>query len=156
MWMKSTGVFVLEECTIGTPFCGRPANHVYETVLINYPKRYMWAKDGSHMFYWHGSSHIPVPNSLLMEFIDQKLEMRSSIDICEMTMLVHEAFGRCRPSMTEIIITMVGFHRQNILWKIRNYIPATQIQRCWKRCISDPNYKMCKTRLMREALEPIF
>lgn len=39
------------------------------------------------------------------------------------------------------------------LKRFEGYIPATKLQRAWKRCISDPNYLMCRRRLMREILE---
>lgn len=37
------------------------------------------------------------------------------------------------------------------LKRFEGYIPATKLQRAWKRCISDPNYLMCRKRLQREA-----
>ena len=30
---------------------------------------------------------------------------------------------------------------------------ATRIQRAWRRCVSDPSYKICRARLMREFEE---
>lgn len=30
---------------------------------------------------------------------------------------------------------------------------ARKIQRAWRRCVSDPSYKVCKTRLEREFRE---
>ena len=37
--------------------------------------------------------------------------------------------------------------------KIREQISARKIQRCWRRCIVDPSYVMCCTRLMNEYNE---
>lgn len=34
--------------------------------------------------------------------------------------------------------------------RIWQYIPATKLQRAWRRCISDPGYKVCRRRLERE------
>ena len=36
------------------------------------------------------------------------------------------------------------------LKRFEGYIPATKIQRAWKRCISNPSYKACRDRLTRE------
>ena len=35
----------------------------------------------------------------------------------------------------------------------RDRIAAEKIQKVWRRCISDPNYQMCKKRLLREFEE---
>jgi hypothetical protein len=37
--------------------------------------------------------------------------------------------------------------------KIREHISARIIQRYWRRCIVDPSYVMCRTRLMNEYNE---
>lgn len=42
------------------------------------------------------------------------------------------------------------------LMRIIKSICARSIQKAWRRCISDPNYEMCRRRLMREASELIF
>lgn len=34
--------------------------------------------------------------------------------------------------------------------QLREQISARIIQRCWRRCIADPTYMMCRKRLMRE------
>lgn len=39
------------------------------------------------------------------------------------------------------------------LKRFDGYIPATKLQRAWKRCISDPSYQICRKRLVREATE---
>lgn len=39
------------------------------------------------------------------------------------------------------------------LKRFENYWAAQRIQRAWRRCVSDPNYKVCKDRLTREASE---
>lgn len=39
------------------------------------------------------------------------------------------------------------------LKRFENYIPATKLQRAWRRCVSDPNYKMCRNRLAKEYSE---
>lgn len=40
--------------------------------------------------------------------------------------------------------------------RIKMSMSARKIQVAWRRCISDPSYKTCRTRLVREASEPIF
>lgn len=39
---------------------------------------------------------------------------------------------------------------ENKLVRFRNFFEATCIQRCFKRAISNPEFKMCRNRLMRE------
>lgn len=39
------------------------------------------------------------------------------------------------------------------LQRFESYIQATKIQRAWKRCITNPEYTMCKDRLKREFCE---
>jgi hypothetical protein len=36
------------------------------------------------------------------------------------------------------------------LKRFENYTPATIIQRTWKRCITNPEYSMCRKRLFKE------
>jgi hypothetical protein len=35
----------------------------------------------------------------------------------------------------------------------KTLLSANKIKRAWKRCISNPSYKICKSRLLREFSE---
>ena len=50
-------------------------------------------------------------------------------------------------------VSIAAWKNPDLYRRIWQYIPATKLQRAWKRCISDPNYQMCKNRLLREAKE---
>ena len=39
---------------------------------------------------------------------------------------------------------------ENIITHIRHYIASNRIKRFWKTCNSDPNYSVCRKRLLRE------
>ena len=37
--------------------------------------------------------------------------------------------------------------------QVQKYFRVKRIQAAWRRCISDPNYAVCKRRLLRESAE---
>ena len=50
--------------------------------------------------------------------------------------------------------------RQKMWWterfameQVQKYFRVKRIQAAWRRCISDPNYAVCKRRLLREFAE---
>lgn len=50
--------------------------------------------------------------------------------------------------------------RQKMWWterfameQVQKYFKVKRIQAAWRKCISDPNYAVCKRRLMREFAE---
>ena len=103
---------------------------------------------------WLCHEVIPVKTKTV-EIIDEILEhsIISSIqvqllifinfEIC-VSNAVHTCFNRIRES--PIFKTLIEEYR--IIW-----MAARRIQWCWRRCISNPSYFMCKRRLLREFEE---
>ena len=59
-------------------------------------------------------------------------------------------------SYTWIFVYYMMKRIEKRLTRVYESIHARKIQRAWRRCISDPNYQVCKRRLVREFSEPIF
>lgn len=150
MWQKSTGIFVLEKCIVNKSFYGRDLDHVYDSVVVDFVNKRMWVYDGSHTFFWSSFVSLPVPCTMLKEFIYQTIQAKPYVDVYEMIRLVKSNFGKCKSSTTEIIIMEIQQYRHSILDKFENFLPAVKIQRSWKRCVSDPSYQVCRKRLMNE------
>lgn len=150
LWFKKQGVVVLEKCVFGYSFFGHPDDYIYDSVVIDYKKRTMWVYDGNRAHVWSSDTHLIVPNIFLIHFIEQRLAHKSSTNVYEMILLANEFFNT--DCDTGIIISHVQSHYRTILDPLANYIPATVIQKTWKKCISNPNYTMCKSRLLREFI----
>lgn len=151
LWVKNIGVTVLERVIFGYSFFGRPEDYMYDSVVIDYNKQIMRVYDGPNVYVMYSDDKLVVPDVFVMWFVDQQLSHKSSTNIYEMIKLMTNFFNRkCTKTMTEIAISEIQMHRKNILDPLENWIPATIIQRAWKRCISDPNYTQCRNRLMTE------
>ncbi len=47
-------------------------------------------------------------------------------------------------------VYIAEWRNPDVFRRIWQYIPATRIQRAWRRCVSDPGYRVCRGRLERE------
>lgn len=151
LWFKRDGVVVLEGVTFGYSFFGRPSDYVYDSAVIDYKKRMMWVRDGSNVYPWVSESNLVVPDIFIMHFTENQLARKSSTSMYEMIHLLRDFFqGYCDSS---IAIMEIQRHREAILTPLKNYIPASIIQRTWRRCVSDPNYVVCRSRLRKEFAE---
>lgn len=56
-------------------------------------------------------------------------------------------------SYTWIFVYYMVKRIEKRLKRFENYWAAHRIQRSWRRCISDPSYKVCRRRLIREFHE---
>ena len=151
---------VLEQCSINKEMFGRPADYMYDRIVINFPKRWvhMYPTESVHdVLFFQSTNNLPCSDLIVQEFINNQLSIRSSTDITEMVELLIGTFGRCTSQMVNFATCIVINHRITITDRIENYIPPTIIQRTMKRCMTDPSYRVCSNRLRREfeGLEPV-
>lgn len=151
MWFKADGVVVLEQCSFGFSFFGHPDDYIYDSALINYKNQLMVVYDGQMEYEWFSDEKLIVPDVFVTNFVENQLHKKSSTTVWDMIYLVQKFFKcKCTKDMSQIIIEGVKSHYNRILEPLNNYIPATIIQRTCKKCITDPGYKVCRNRLMRE------
>lgn len=43
--------------------------------------------------------------------------------------------------------------KEKVIVSLKKYVAATKIQRCFRRCITDPSHPFCTSRLLREFTE---
>lgn len=153
VWFKAPGVAVIENCSLGVAIHGLPDDYRYDCVVVDHKGKRMWAYptgDKSKYFYWCLSSRVPINHTVLKELIAQKLSANMGLDIYDIIPILVDNFGILRQHEVQIAVEYVQNFRATILERLKNYIPASKIQRAWKRCITDPKYYMCEKRLLRE------
>lgn len=153
LWFKAPGVVVLDQCSINKEMFGRPADYMYDHIVINFPKRWvhMYPTKSVHdVLFFQSTNNLPCSNLIVQEFVVHQLSLKSSTDVIEMLELLVGTFGRCTTQMVNFATYLVHDHQNTITSRIDRYIPATVIQRTLKKCISDPSYKVCERRLRRE------
>lgn len=154
LWFKGPGLVVIEQCTIGRVLYERPEDYVYDHVVINFLTKHVYMyPTRTERLVFSASTYLPVPDLIVREFIELKLGERSSSDIYEILEHMDKFFGHCTAGMCDIGIHEIEEHRRRILDPLVNYLPAAIIQRAWRRCITNPAYKVCRDRLWREASE---
>ena len=104
---------------------------------------------------WLCKEVIPIKNKTV-ELVDTILEHSIISSIHVQVVYLNIPFVSCisnsvaacfdRIKYTPIFSQMVDEYR--IMW-----MASRRIQGCWRRCISNPNYFMCKRRLIREFKE---
>jgi len=82
-------------------------------------------------------------HALIASINSQLLFLTNNFDFC-VSNAVYACFNRIHSS--PIFKKMINEHR--LLW-----MATRKIQFCWRRCISNPNYTLCKRRIIREFNE---
>lgn len=152
-WFKAPGVVVLENCILGKAVYGLPEDYRYDCVVIDHKGKRMWAYptgDKTKYFYWFVPTRLPVNPTIIRELVGVTLSANMGLDVQDIIPILTDHFGRLRFDELTVVVDYVTVIRSAILNKLENYLPATKIQRTWKRCISDPRYYMCERRLLRE------
>lgn len=145
MWFKSNGVVVLENCSLNREIYERPTDYKYDKVLIDFKNRRVFMYTGKDVLFFQSEIKLPCADLIVSEFVKLQLSMKSSLNIYQILELLIDTFGRSTKTMTEIAIMEIQAHREHMY--------AEKIQECWRRCVSDPGYKVCRDRLEREFSE---
>lgn len=126
-WFKDDGIVVLHDMILGMEVSGRPLDYVYESITLNFRKNRVTFSTGEIVYV----DNLEVSNSIMLEFLRQRSDV------------IH-FFGNTQSATKAMVLC----------YRLLEVEPVvTRIQRAWRRCVSDPAYKVCRDRLMREYNE---